>query len=758
MVTRIEDIIARLEDIAKHKDILRLEKIAAKNMSGRIPSTSLVKKSDIFVGRDKERDTIMKLLLDDVNNGELSVIPIVGMGGIGKTTLAKLVYNEDMVLQKFNVKAWVCVGEEEFDVLKVTKAVIEKTCSPCYSNDLDTAQNHLKNALARKKFLVVLDDVWSSNREGWEIFLTPFECGSEGGKILVTTRLDTVASMVKTKHNEDHNLSLLDEEQCWSVFANRAWDPAESRDHSTLKEIGRKIVKKCKGLPLAAQTLGGLLRGKDNEKDWNDVLNSEFWELSEEDSVILPALRISYFHLPSTLEEIGYEYFDDLVSRSFFQHSNSDDNTFVMHDLMHDLATFYGGKFFSRIFELKNTVKHDTKTRHLSCAQKNDDDLLMKITEACDKLKHARTLLQIFNKYGVFSAGDRVAVSCDLLEQLKCLRVLSFNFFSDDENLMHGSIAKLIHLRYLDLSCTSIVTLPESLSCFYNLQTLKLRYCEKLKKLPSKMQNLVNLRHLDISGTDDLEEMPKKMSELKDLQFLSDYIAGKHEENGIGELGELAHLHGSLCIQELENVKNSGEASNARMDEKIHLNALYLTWSSGEDSEVFDSQSEKDVLDKLRPHEDLKKLWVLGYRGTMFPDWVGQSSYHNMTVLMLSGCRNCWVLPSLGQLPSLERLIIEEFDKVKKIGGSFYNGTHQHQETPFRSLKILIIRRMPCWEEWESYECDDDDDAPFPKLETLVIWDCPKLRGDLPTFLPSLKSLHARRLDVMCQELPSYAH
>nr|XP_025636506.1 putative disease resistance RPP13-like protein 1 [Arachis hypogaea] len=302
MVTRIEDIIARLEDIAKHKDILRLEKIAAKNMSGRIPSTSLVKKSDIFVGRDKERDTIMKLLLDDVNNGELSVIPIVGMGGIGKTTLAKLVYNEDMVLQKFNVKAWVCVGEEEFDVLKVTKAVIEKTCSPCYSNDLDTAQNHLKNALARKKFLVVLDDVWSSNREGWEIFLTPFECGSEGGKILVTTRLDTVASMVKTKHNEDHNLSLLDEEQCWSVFANRAWDPAESRDHSTLKEIGRKIVKKCKGLPLAAQTLGGLLRGKDNEKDWNDVLNSEFWELSEEDSVILPALRISYFHLPSYLK------------------------------------------------------------------------------------------------------------------------------------------------------------------------------------------------------------------------------------------------------------------------------------------------------------------------------------------------------------------------------------------------------------------------------------------------------------------------
>ncbi|XP_052113210.1 putative disease resistance RPP13-like protein 1 [Arachis duranensis] len=795
MVTRIEEIIARLEDIAKHKDILRLEKIAAKNMSGRIPSTSLVKKSDIFVGRDKERDAIVNLLLDDAYNGELSVIPIVGMGGIGKTTLAKLVYNDDTVQQKFHVKAWVCVGEEEFDVLKVTKAVIEKTCSACYSNDLDTAQNHLKNELAGKNFLVVLDDVWSSNRERWENFLTPFECGSQVCKILVTTRLDTVASVVKTKHNEAHNMSLLEEEQCWSVFANREWDPAESRDHSTLEEIGRKIVKKCKGLPLAAQTVGGLLRGKDNEKDWNEVLNSEFWELSEEDSGILPALRISYYHLPSylkrcfvycclypkdfefdrdeltllwmaeglllqlksgnTLEETGYEYFDDLVSRSFFQHSNTYVNSFVMHDLMHDLAKFYGGKFFSSILELKNPAKHDTRTRHLSCARRknDDDDLLMKITEACDRLKHARTLLQIYNEYGLFSVGDRVAVSCDLLEQLKCLRVLSFNFFSDDENLMHGSIAKLIHLRYLDLSYTSIVTLPESLSCLYNLQTLKLRKCRKLRKLPSKMQNLVNLRHLDVFET-GLEEMPKKMSELKDLQILSCYIAGKHEENGIGELGELAHLHGSLWIQKLENVKNSGEASSARMDEKIHLNALDFSWTSFEESEVRDSQTEKDILEKLRPHKDLKELSIGGYRGTMFPDWVGQSSYHNMTVLQLSGCRNCWMLPSLGQLPALTRLLISGCDKLKMIGGSFYkaDATHQHQETPFRSLRSLDFRHMRCLEEWESYACDDDDDAPFPKLETLIIENCPKLRGDLPTFLPSLKEL----VISGCEELSCY--
>ncbi|MED6190504.1 hypothetical protein PIB30_106510, partial [Stylosanthes scabra] len=230
-----------------------------------------------------------------------------------------------------------------------------------------------------------------------------------------------------------------------------------------------------------------------------------------------------------------------------------------------------------------------------------------------------------------------------------------------------------------------------------------------------------------------------------------------HEENGVGELGELPHLHGSLRISKLENVKNSGEASNARMDEKIHLDTLYLRWSSFEEGEVCDSQTEKDVLDKLHPHKNLKKLFIFGYRGTMLPDWIGQSSYHNMTFLELRGCRNCWVVPSLGQLPSLMELKLEGFDMVKKIGAEFYkaDGTHHHhQVTPFPSLKTLKIERMPCWEEWESFECDDDDDAPFPQLETLKIWNCPMLRGDLPTFLPSLKTLDISRCSELGCDLP----
>ncbi|XP_029146966.1 putative disease resistance RPP13-like protein 1 [Arachis hypogaea] len=824
VVTRIEEVIARLEGIAKHKDILGLENIAAKNMSGRILSTSLVKKSDMFVGRDKERDAIVKLLLDDTNNGDLSVIPIVGMGGIGKTTLAKLVYNDVKVKQKFHVKAWVCVGEEEFDVLKMTKTVIKKTGSSCHSSDLDTVQNHLKDELAGKKFLVVIDDVWSSNREGWGSFLTPFECGSEGGHILVTTRLDRVASMVKTNHNQPLNLSFLHEEDCWLVFAKHAFFPTESRDRSTLEIVGRKIVEKCKGLPLAVQTLGGLLRTKDHERDWIDVLNSKIWEFSEDESSILPALKISYHYLPSylkrcfvycslfpkdyeferdelvllwmaegllqqpkggsTLQEVGYKYFNDLASRAFFQHSNSLENSFVMHDLMHDLSIFYGGKCFSRTIELKTAYMHDACSRHLSY-DSSMNALFSKILEECESLKNARTLL-IFDKW--HDSSEKFD-PCGLLAQLKHVRVLSFKFFPLDT--LPDSIGELIHLRYLDLSGAPIVTLPKSMTNLYNLQTLKLSNCTRLEKLPINMQGLVNLRHLDVSYTPilvlpeslselynlhtvgnkeckglkklpsrmqdlinlrhlhieytNLEEMPKGMSKLKDLQILCHYIVGKHEENGIEELGELVNLQRSLSIEKLENVVDSSEAWKARMVDKKYISHLCLEWSSGEDSDIVDSQIEKDVLAKLEPHKDLKRLSLWGYRGTMFPDWVGQSSYHNMTKLELLGCRNCWVLPSLGQLPSLIRLEISHCEKLKMIGGEFY------QETPFRSLKHLSFFYMPCWEEWESFECDEDD-APFPQLEHLSIVNCPKLRGDLPTFLPSLKLLCIEE----CEELGCY--
>ncbi|MED6138093.1 hypothetical protein PIB30_071066 [Stylosanthes scabra] len=162
---------------------------------------------------------------------------------------------------------------------------------------------------------------------------------------------------------------------------------------------------------------------------------------------------------------------------------------------------------------------------------------------------------------------------------------------------------------------------------------------------------------LNIYGT-KLEEMPKRMSKLKDLQYLSNYVVGKHQENGVGELGELAHLYGRFWIEKLENVVDSNEAWKARLIDKKYISDL---------KEDVDFQIANDALAKLEPHSDLKNLIIVNYSGSMLPDWLGKSSYHNMTKLELWECRNCTVLPSFGQLPSLMRLELFGFDMVKKI-------------------------------------------------------------------------------------------
>ncbi|RYR70645.1 hypothetical protein Ahy_A02g004978 [Arachis hypogaea] len=360
--------------------------------------------------------------------------------------------------------------------------------------------------------------------------------------------------------------------------------------------------------------------------------------------------------------------------------------------------------------EVENTVEVDIKTRHLSHNAKGNYPM-SKLLGVCDKVKHTRTFLEVNLDWGIpFNMEN---APCILLSQLKYLRVLSFKCFPLDS--LPDSVGELIHLRYLDLSKTYIVTLPESLGNLYNLQTLKLNGCANLKTRPAGMQNLVNLRHLDITGT-CLHEMPKGMSKLKGLQFLSDYIVGKHEENKIKELRALANLHQSISITKLENVVNSNEASEARIN--------------------------------------LKELQIRAYRGTTLPDWLGHSSYHNITKVLMGGFlsggfRKCCMLPSLGELPSLKHLKIKGFERLGIVGAEFYQNHDSCVETPFPMLETLWFESMPCWKEWRSLEFNA-----FPRLRKLTIWGCPMLTGDLPNHLPSLKYLDIRNCEQLSSCLP----
>ncbi|XP_043712704.1 LOW QUALITY PROTEIN: putative disease resistance protein RGA3 [Telopea speciosissima] len=226
------------------------------------------------------------------------------MGGLGKTTLAQLVYNDERVKNHFDARIWVCVSDD-FDVKRLTKAIIESMGGTANDlTELDPMQSRLREMLSRRKsFLIVLDDVWNEDQDKWDMVKSSLTCGNEGSAILVTTRIEKVASIMGTF--PAHHLKGLSEDDCWALFKQRAFgDGSREVENTNLEAIGKEIVKKCGGVPLAAKALGSLMRFTHTQNEWLFVRESEIWDLPEdEENTILPALRLSYNHLPSHLRQ-----------------------------------------------------------------------------------------------------------------------------------------------------------------------------------------------------------------------------------------------------------------------------------------------------------------------------------------------------------------------------------------------------------------------------------------------------------------------
>ncbi|XP_027361215.1 putative disease resistance protein RGA3 [Abrus precatorius] len=763
---KMKRISERLDEIAEERTKFHLTEMVRERKTEVIDwrqTTSIISQPQVF-GREEDKDKIVDFLVLHASHIEdLSVYPIVGLGGLGKRTLAQLIFNHERVVNHFELRIWVCVSED-FSLKRMTKAIIEAASGhACEDLDLEPLQKRLQDLLQWKRYLLVLDDVWDDDQENWHRMKSVLNCGAKGTSILVTTRLSTVASIMGTTSPDE--LSKLSDNDCWELFKQRAFEP-NAAERAELVVIGKEIVSKCGGVPLAAIALGSLLRFKREEKEWLYVKESKLWNLQEE-NLVMPALRLSYLNLPIKLrqcfafcavfpkdeiiskqhlielwtangfissneildaEDIGDEVWNELYWRSFFQDIQKDEfgkvTDFKMHDLVHDLAQSITEEIWC-ITKDNGVTTMPERIRHISIYWREEANSIM-----LHQLKSLKTCTTVLYDY-----DGQI-----LVDVLKCysLRVLEW------KRLKHlsSSIGHLKYLRYLDISYGEFRALPESLCELLNLEILKLDVCCCLQRLPTNLIRLKALQHLSLRYCHKLSSLPPQIGMMTSLRTLSTYIIGNKRGFLLTELGRL-NLKGELHIKHLERVKSIVTAQEANMSTK-RLNKLWLSWGGNEESEL--SENVEQILEMLQPRtQQLQSLRVEGYKGSRFPQWMSSPSLKCLKCLVLVDCNNCLQLPQLGKLPSLRRLAISNMINIKYIYEESYEGG-----VVFMALEFLFLKNLPNLIRLSR----EDGHNMFQQLSNLQIIKCPKLLG-----LPSLSSINALAINGKCsQDLLSSIH
>ncbi|VAH86203.1 unnamed protein product [Triticum turgidum subsp. durum] len=710
-------------------------------------------KKIISRSRDQDTKNIVATLLGQGSNENHTVVPIVGVGGLGKTTLAQLIYNDPEVQKHLELLIWVCVSDS-FEVESLAKSIVEfvPKKGAVQSDSKKSPVDRLQDELSGRRYLLVLDDVWNRESDKWEKLKARLTHGAKGSVVLTTTRDGGVAEIMGSV--KPYDLAELEDDFIKEIIETRAFtlQNEEERPAEIVKMVA-EIVKRCCGSPLAATALGSVLRTKTSEEEWSAIANRS--NICTEECGILPILKLSYNDLSSQMkqcfsfcavfpkdyeidvgnliqlwiahgfiqeqkevspETIANRIFKELASRSFFVdvkeirvsfnersgRENYSKHTCKIHDLMHDVALSTMEKECALAPEKPGQIEWlpDT-TRHLllSCEESASilNDSLAKRSPAIQTLllchSYIEDSLQHLSKYS----------------SLKALQLYIWDRpFPLKSKYLH-------HLRYLDLSSSDIEALPEDISILYNLQTLNISHCEELRRLPRQMKYMTALRHLYTHNCPKMRNMPGDLRKLMSLQTLTCFVVGPvgSECSGVGELQQL-NLGGQLELHQLENVTRE-DAKAANLEKKKELRELTLRWTISSSDDVI-------VLEGLKPHNGLQAVRIESYGGTTFPAWMAMS--RNMVEIHISNCKN------LRWLFSCDTSIT------------------------FPNLKELTLQSLECLEGWwEIKNKERGEEIIFPELEKLSIVGCAKL-----TVLPGSEKMAAlSRKEKICRELTTRA-
>ncbi|XP_074313041.1 putative disease resistance protein RGA1 [Silene latifolia] len=731
-----------------------------------------------IIGREDDVKAVVDILLDPNVEENVGFVAVVGVGGLGKTTLARLVYNHDRLRTMFEKRLWACVSDQdgkELDVQAILGNIIESSTNkkPSDLSTMQSMQTKLQEELKNKTYLLILDDVWTEDPNEWSKLRRYLTIGGRGSRVVITTRSEKTAEVIlgKVAHSKKYILKGLSDENSWRLFVLTAFE--RESDDPELTKIGKKIVKKCSNVPLAIKVLGTLLYGQTDR--WKSFVENRLPQIEITKNPIMSILKISYNNLEPSLKccfrycalfpkdfemnkrklislwmAQGYtgdseDYFLILLKRCFFQDVRKDDLgdvvSFKMHDLMHDLAQEVAGEEIIVVNSPPNNLSK--KNRHLF-------------------LDGGEWTRNSFHERNIRTCYMNTRVHSDVVKTLVanwcCLRSLRL-YVPDAENLSE-SIGELLHLRYLDLSKNvKLKTLPNSITKLYNLHSLILHSCYSLKEWPKYFCKLVNLRLLDINFCSGLTCLPLGIDQLINLHDLTDFNVG-----GVSSIGKqcgqlidlkfLVNLRGRINIVINENLvsdqKNVWEGSYLEHIQNLKVVRLSFTFKARE-------TNNEALIAKLQPNRNLMELWLSGYNGTEIPRW-GRAEddwaiiLPNLVKIELRRCERLHGIPLLSKLKYLKFLILYELNNLEYMEiAAITHGSSVSTDSPFfPSLECLRIERFESLKGWWGGVGEGDSSSgmqywqpPFPRLSTLSIISCPKLMS-LPS-CPRLESLEVTR-------------
>ncbi|XBH60398.1 hypothetical protein VPH35_115003 [Triticum aestivum] len=726
------------------------------------------------VGEKIEQDTrkLVEIMLSEKEgNTNIMVVAVVGVGGIGKTTLAQKVFNDEALNAEFEKTIWLSINKD-FNEVELLRTIITQA-GGVHGGDqaLAVLQPILATTLKGKKLFLVLDDVW--NHGAWnDVLKTPLaNVVAPGSRVLVTTRDETIARRMKVVPPH-HHVDKLDEEDAWSLLKKQLISTEiDDHDIDMLKDIGVQIVAKCDGLPLAVKVMGGLLCQKDKKHhEWEKVLADSIWSISGLPEELNHAVYLSYedlsscakqcfLHyslLPKTalfvkneiiamwisegflhetsddLEELGSMYYKELILRNLIEPNTKyvDQGVCNMHDVVRSFAQF--------VARDEALAAHCGETNIVSKLGAHEFVRLSLESKASESDGLDWGSLQAKKELRVLiSVGNINIKPGDSLVHFPCLRTLHID--SAHVAALLESLHELKHLRYLSLQNTDMPSLPDSIGKMKFLQYINLRGCRQLVKLPGSIVKLRQLRYLNFSRT-NINGTPRGFCVLTNLRILYGFPAQQDGDwcslEELGPLSQLKHLE----LDGLENITASSSAAKAKLADKVHLTILFLNCGSilGDDglikeedcvSEEAQQQIEK-LFDELCPPSRLETLYIRGYFGQRLPRWMISSldvPLKNLRILFIADLAYCTQLPiGLCQLPYLELIQIDRAPAIKLVGPDFLQAYHHHSPRPsqmvaaFPRLHEMNLIGMVEWEEWEW----EKQVQAFPVLQQLMLARC----------------------------------